>query len=47
LSKLPAELDFYEVISIMLMAMILTLLAAFYPAWRASRLDPVDTLRQL
>ncbi|MBN9565226.1 MAG: lipoprotein-releasing ABC transporter permease subunit [Alphaproteobacteria bacterium] len=46
-SKLPAELNIYEVMSIMLMAMVLTLLAAFYPAWRASRLDPVDTLRQI
>ena len=47
LSKVPADLDVNEVMGIMMMALIMTLLAALYPAWRASRLDPVESLRQV
>lgn len=45
LSKLPAIIDWTEVISVILMALFLSLLATFYPAWRASKLDPVEALR--
>lgn len=45
LSKLPAVIDWHEVIAIVAMAFVLSILATLYPAWRASRLDPVEVLR--
>src|SRR6185312_12633982 len=45
LSKLPANLDVGETTSVVVMAMVLSLLATLYPSWRAARLDPVDALR--
>ncbi|WP_299484032.1 lipoprotein-releasing ABC transporter permease subunit [uncultured Roseibium sp.] len=45
LSKLPAEIDSGETITVLLMALLLSLLATLYPAWRAARLDPVEALR--
>jgi lipoprotein-releasing system permease protein len=45
LSRLPAEIDPAEVISVITMALTLSFLATIYPAWRASRLDPVEALR--
>jgi lipoprotein-releasing system permease protein len=45
LSKLPAEIDWTEVTVVIGMAVLLSVLATLYPAWRASRLDPVEALR--
>jgi lipoprotein-releasing system permease protein len=45
LSQLPAEMDTGETISVVVMAVLLSVLASVYPAWRASRLDPVEALR--
>lgn len=45
LSEIPAELNWNEVISVVGMAFFLSILATIYPAWRASRLDPVEALR--
>lgn len=45
LSKLPAVVDPKEVGVIMLMALILSLLASVYPAWRASSIAPAEVLR--
>ena len=45
LSKLPAKIDFYEVSLVVLFALVLSLLATLYPAWRASRIDPIKVLR--
>jgi len=45
LSQLPADMESDETISVVLMALILSFLATLFPAWRASRLDPVDALR--
>lgn len=45
LSQLPAEIDWGEVLSVIGMAFTLSVLATVYPAWRASRLDPVEALR--
>ncbi|MGO4117889.1 lipoprotein-releasing ABC transporter permease subunit [Rhizobium ruizarguesonis] len=45
LSQLPAEMDLSETISIVAMALTLSFIATIFPAWRASRLDPVQALR--
>ena len=45
LSRLPARLDWPEVVTISLMALCLAFLASLYPAWRAARIEPADALR--
>jgi lipoprotein-releasing system permease protein len=45
LTRLPADIDVHETGSIVLMALVLSVLATLYPSWRASRLDPVEALR--
>lgn len=45
LSKLPAEVDPFEVVCVVAMALFLSFGATLYPAWRAARLDPVEALR--
>ena len=45
LSRLPAEVNTTEVLTVLLMAMVLSLLATLYPSWRAAKLDPVEALR--
>ena len=45
LSKLPAAIDPGEVVTVILMALLLSFLASIIPARRAARLDPVEVLR--
>ena len=45
LSQLPAEMDTGETVSVVVMALALSILATLYPSWRAARLDPVEALR--
>ncbi len=45
LTRLPADVNPVETGSIVLMALVLSVLATLYPSWRASRLDPVEALR--
>ncbi len=45
LSELPAEMSVRETMSVVVMALSLSFLATIFPAWRASRLDPVQALR--
>ncbi|MFG1422520.1 lipoprotein-releasing ABC transporter permease subunit [Roseixanthobacter liquoris] len=45
LSRLPAQMNVGETTSVVLMALVLSLLATLYPSWRAARLDPVEALR--
>ena len=45
LSRLPAVLDWDEVIVVVLMALVLSFVASIFPARRAARLDPVEVLR--
>ena len=45
LSKLPSKIIISEVILVILIAFILSLSATIYPAWRASKIDPIKVLR--
>lgn len=45
LSKLPADMDTGQTVTVVIMALALSFLATLYPAWKAARLDPVEGLR--
>ena len=45
LSHLPAEMNSGETTAVVVMALVLSFIATFYPSWRAARLDPVEALR--
>ncbi len=45
LSQLPAKMELGETVSVVVMTLTLSFLATLFPAWRASRLDPVKALR--
>ncbi|WP_320201935.1 lipoprotein-releasing ABC transporter permease subunit [Agrobacterium sp. rho-13.3] len=45
LSQLPAKMEVSETITVIIMALTLSFLATIFPAWRASKLDPVQALR--
>ena len=45
LSQLPAKMDPWQTVMIVLMTLLLSFGATLYPSWRAARLDPVDALR--
>ncbi|MBY0545579.1 MAG: lipoprotein-releasing ABC transporter permease subunit [Gammaproteobacteria bacterium] len=42
---LPSQLELKDVIEVCVMAFAMSLLATLYPAWRASRIQPVEALR--
>jgi lipoprotein-releasing system permease protein len=45
LTELPAKTDPLEVLGVVLMAIVLTILATLYPAFKAASTDPVQVLR--
>jgi lipoprotein-releasing system permease protein len=45
LAHIPARIDWPEVASVTFWALLMSVLATLPPAWRASRLDPVEGLR--
>ncbi|RDI46021.1 lipoprotein-releasing ABC transporter permease subunit [Aquicella lusitana] len=42
---LPSEIEWMDVVKISVAALFLSLIATIYPAWRASKMDPVESLR--
>ena len=45
ISELPSELQRSDVITIGVIALLLSLLATLYPSWRAARVRPAEALR--
>jgi lipoprotein-releasing system permease protein len=45
LTELPSKTDPFEVMAIVLIALVLSFLATLYPAWKAASTDPVQVLR--
>ena len=45
ISRLPSQLQWADVIVVASAAVLLSLLATLYPAWRASRVAPAEVLR--
>jgi lipoprotein-releasing system permease protein len=45
LSQIPAQMNWKETLSIVVMSLVLSLGATLYPSWRAARTDPVEALR--
>lgn len=45
LNKLPSEIQYMDSLLIIIFSIGICYLASLYPAWRASRLDPIDGLR--
>ncbi len=45
INKFPSELHWGDVVKIVLISFSLSVLATFYPAWRASRTQPAEALR--
>lgn len=46
LSELPGRISANDMMNVVGMAMVLTVLASLYPAWRASKFNPVELLRR-
>ena len=45
LTQMPAKMEWHETMSVVAMALGLSLAATIYPSWRAARTDPVEALR--
>ncbi|MDR1498914.1 MAG: lipoprotein-releasing ABC transporter permease subunit [Rickettsiales bacterium] len=45
LSQLPSEVSVPDIVTVMAMSMLLSFLATLYPAFKASKTNPIDTLR--
>jgi len=44
ITELPSQLDYADVWRVAILALVLTLLATIYPAWRAARTEPAEAL---
>ncbi len=45
LTRLPSDIQWWDSLIIVVFSIVICYVASLYPAWRASRLDPVDGLR--
>lgn len=43
--KIPTRVNFFDISLIAFCAIILSVISAWYPAWRAARLNPIDAIR--
>ncbi len=43
--KIPAQINLFDTAFIVFCAIMLSIISAWYPAWRASRLNPVEAIR--
>jgi lipoprotein-releasing system permease protein len=46
IETLPVDMHGLDFLIVALAAMVITFLAAIYPAWSASRLEPVEAIRR-
>ncbi|MFO0500398.1 MAG: lipoprotein-releasing system transmembrane subunit LolC, partial [Pseudomonadota bacterium] len=46
LSELPGRMSLIDTALVIGMALVLTLLASLYPAWRAAQFNPIELLRR-
>ncbi len=44
-TKIPVKISFTDISAIVSVAMVLALTAGIYPAWKASRMDPVEAIK--
>lgn len=42
---LPSQIEWLDVVKISIASLVLSLIATIYPAWRAAKMDPVESLR--
>ena len=45
INEIPAKLDWPQIFYVVVMALVLSFFFSIIPAWRASRVDPVEALR--
>jgi lipoprotein-releasing system permease protein len=45
IEKFPSQVNLMDVMTIVITAILISLLATLYPSWRASKLDPAEALR--
>ena len=45
ITSAPARVNPTEVLTVIVIALVLSLAAAAYPAWRSTRVEPVEALR--
>ena len=45
LSSLPSRLDYIEVISVIVVSLIISFISTLLPAYRASKIDPIRTIK--
>ena len=45
LSSLPARLEFFEVLLVVIISLVISLFAAVFPAYRSSKIDPIKIIK--
>ena len=46
LSNLPAKIEFNEVLYVIIISLLISFIASLYPAWRASKQNPIELIRK-